>query len=469
MWRRSSLLRNPLGLTSTHLPATPSWITIAGCILGLLAGPVVSQAQLGKPEGLYYKSWGLVIGIDEYLVAPPVPGAVKSAKHVAEALRRLGFDEVVEVYNKKASSKNLHHILDDVLTRKLGRADRLVIYFAGHAGEMTDLNGNPLGYLVPWDAQVQGASKAVSLDQLKEVGHRVMAKHVLLLLDAEVSGWEVTPSQQLSLEGRTTPEQDTDKRALQVLSARKYGEPSGWVEGESPFAGAVIEGLAGAADLNNNGWLMASELGQFVKERIEARSKGAQHPQYARLDGDGDTVMIQGKLSDFAMGPEPTSKEEKAAAARLHYEEAFKLLQSQQSPDEALARLDKALELDPTLGDAYVLKSYVHLEIRPSLDEALSDAERAVKYAPNNPDSHYTLGLVQEKRRAFDAAEAAFLNALKANPEYADVYLSLGMLYEDSLNDTEKAADAYKRYQELGGTNSRATLFFRKQTAPPTS
>lgn len=461
------MLRNPFRFYSPHILIAPRTIAVCVLVLALCAAPTASQGQLGKPEGLYYKSWGLVIGIDEYLVAPPLPGAVKNAKQVAETLRKLDFDEVVEVYNKKASSKNLHHILDDVLTRKLGRADRLVIYFAGHAGETMDLNGHPLGYLVPWDAQVQGATKAVSLDQLKEVGHRVMAKHVLLLLDAEVSGWDVTPSQQLSLEGRTTPEQDTDKRVLQVLSARKFGEPSGWVDGHSPFVGAVTEGLSGAADLNNNGWLMASELGRFVKDTIEARSNGAQHPQYARLDGDGDTVMIEGKPSDFAMGPKPTSQEEKAAAAKHQYDEAFKLLQTQQSPDEALARLDKALALDPTLGDAYVLKSYVHLEIRPSLDDALSEAQLAVKYAPNNPDSHYTLGLVQEKRRAFTQAEAAFLNAVKANPEYADVYLSLGMLYEDSLNDNEKAAGAYKRYQELGGTNSRATLFFRKQAASP--
>ena len=36
------------------------------------------HAQLGKPEGLYYRSWAVVIGIENYLVAPKVPGLWKA-------------------------------------------------------------------------------------------------------------------------------------------------------------------------------------------------------------------------------------------------------------------------------------------------------------------------------------------------------------------------------------------------------
>ncbi len=467
MWCRSSSSPIPPHRTLLFTHRVFFFTALTVCAVLLLWTPR-SQAQLGKPEGLYYKSWAVVVGIEDYLVAPSLPGAVKNAKQVAEALRRVGFEEVIELYNKQASSKQLRHVLNDVMPRKLGRGDRLVLYFAGHAGETVDLNGKPLGYLVPWDAQIQGASKAITLDQLKEFGHRVMAKHMLLLLDTGVSGWEITPSQQLSLEGRTAPEQDTDKRVLQVLSAGRFGESMVWADGQSPFASAITEGLDGAADRNKNGWLMASELGQYVQDLVETRTKGAQHPQYARLDGDGDTVLIEGKPADFTAGPEPVTADEKASTAKAHYEEAFKLLQTQQSPDEALDRLNKALELNPSFGDAYVLKSYIRLELLPDLDEALAAARLAVQHAPTNPDSHYTLGLAHEKKHAYGEAERAFQEAVKANPDYADVYLSLGMLYEDGLKDTDKAAAAYRRYQELGGTDNRATLFFRKQAAPPT-
>src|SRR5690242_14093789 len=72
-----------------------------------------AEAQSGKPEGLYYKSWAIIIGIENYVLAPPIPGAISDAKKVAEAFRRLGFDEVVEFYDKDASSRRLHQLLND--------------------------------------------------------------------------------------------------------------------------------------------------------------------------------------------------------------------------------------------------------------------------------------------------------------------------------------------------------------------
>ncbi|MFO0773450.1 MAG: tetratricopeptide repeat protein [Nitrospiraceae bacterium] len=425
-----------------------------------------ASAQLGKPEGLYYKSWAVIIGIEDYVVAPKLPGAVANGKRMAEALRALGFEEVVEFYNKEASSKQMQHIINDVLPRKLGRNDRLVLYFVGHAGQTTDLHGKPLGYLVPWDAQIAGVSKAVTLDQIKDVGHRVMAKHMLVLLDAPVSGWEVTPSQQLSLEGRTSPEQETDKRALQVLTAGTYGETLTWPEGVSPFVGAVAEGIRGAADRNKNGWLMATELADFVTQAVQKATAGTQHPQFARLDGDGDTILIEGALKDFVADSAGAKVDTQSQQAKAYYDEAFGVLQAQGSPEEAVSLLNKALALQPTYGDAYVLKSYIYFAVKPNLPEALAAAQLAVTHAPQNPDSFYTLGLVQEQQQRYAEAEQAFRKALAVNPEYADVVLSLAELYEDRLNDLGKAAEQYKRYQELGGTDSRASLFFRKHPPP---
>ena len=84
-------------------------LVLAACLGGLLSSsqPPVAEAQLGKPEGLYYKSWAIVIGIEQYVLAPPIPGAIHDAKKVAEAFRQLGFEEVVELYDKDASSPGL--------------------------------------------------------------------------------------------------------------------------------------------------------------------------------------------------------------------------------------------------------------------------------------------------------------------------------------------------------------------------
>jgi hypothetical protein len=59
----------------------------------------------------------------------------------------------------------------------------------------------------------------VTFEQLKEFSHRSASKHTLLLFDSGVRGWEISSSQALSLEGRSAPEEDTEKRAVQVLTA----------------------------------------------------------------------------------------------------------------------------------------------------------------------------------------------------------------------------------------------------------
>ena len=116
---------------------------------------------------------------------------------------------------------------------------------------------------------------------------------------------------------------------------------------------------------------MASELAAQVKQDVESATKGAQHPQFVQLEGDGDVVLVEGKKGLFHLGTEPTNEADRAKAARAQYEQAFALLQQQKSAEEALERLNRAIAYDPSFGDAYVLKSYVRLEVLPNLEESL--------------------------------------------------------------------------------------------------
>ena len=435
-------------------------------LLACLSGSSPASAQLGKPEGLYYKSWAIIVGVEHYLLAPPIPGAIGDAKMVAQAFRQLGFDEVVEVYDKDASFRHLQQLLSDMLPRKVGRMDRLVLFYVGHAGVTQDADGKDLGYLVPSDAQVNNVAKSITFDQLKEFTRRLAAKHTLLILDAAVRGWETTAPQQLSLEGRLSPEEDTERRAMQVITAGDKGEVSRRVGDASLFVKALLAGLQGAADLNKNGWLMASELGAYLEKEIPGVTQGQQHPISARLDGDGDTILIEGRKAAFVLGSGPQTPAERQQAAQAQYEQAFALLQEGKRVDEALERLNRSIELNPEFGDAYVLKSYLRLEVVPDIDDALAAGRLAVKYAPGNPDSYYTLGLIYEKRGSFPEAEQALLQALKVNGSYQDVYFSLGTLYADHLNDQAKSVEAFRRYLELGGTSSRARAAVSQADTP---
>jgi len=354
-----------------------------------------------------------------------------------------------------------------MLPRKVGRMDRLVLFYVGHSGVTQDADGKDLGYLVPSDAQINNVAKSITFDQLKEFVRRLPAKHTLLILDTAVRGWEATAPQQLSLEGRLSPEDDTERRAMQVITAGDKGEVSARAGGKSLFVQSLLTGLQGAADLNKNGWLMASELGAYLEKELPAATQEQQHPISARLDGDGDTVLIEGRKAAFILGAGPQTPAERQKAAQAQYEQAFALLQEGKRAEEALERLNRSIELNPEFGDAYVLKSYVRFEVLPDLEEALAAGRLAVTHAPTNPDSHYTLGLIYEKRGSLPEAEQAFLQALKVNAGYQDVYLSLGTLYADRLKDQAKSVEAFRRYVELGGTDARARAAVSQADAQP--
>lgn len=453
-------------LTFAHRQSPALLLACLAIALVVMFYPPSASAQLGKPEGLYYKSWAIVIGVENYLLAPKIPGVIEDAKEVAQAFRSLGFDEVVELYDKDASARRLQQTLSDFLPRKVGRYDRLVLYFAGHAGVTQDLEDKELGYLVPWDAQMGNVSKSVTFEQLKEFSRRIASRHTLFFVNAAVRGWEVSTAQPLSLEGRVAPEDETERRAVQVLTAGDKGESLSQENGKSLFVQVLVNGLRGMADHNRNGWLMASEIGDYVKQQVLEQSKGAQHPFFLQLEGEGDTVLIEGRKAAFIVGTEPQSAAERQQAAKMQYDQAFALLQTGKSSEEALERLDKALKYDPTFGDAYVLKSYVLLEVLPNLADALSAAKLAVQYASKNPDSHYTLGLIYEKRGEYAEAEHAMREALVVNPNYTDVYFSLGILYADEMKDQPKSVEAFTRYLELGGNHARARAAVAQSTPP---
>ncbi len=434
-------------------------LLLSGLFVAALQGTVclpVAQAQAGKPEGLYYRSWAIIIGIERYMLAPPVPGAIEDARRVARSFRELGFDEVIEIYDEDASSRRLNQILNDMLPRKVGRMDRLVIFYSGHAGSTRDMEGKDRGHLVPRDAQVGNVEKSVTVEHLKEFTRRSASKHTLLILDVPLIGWETTPPQQLSLEGRLEPEAEMERRAVQVICAAGKGEFSARTDGKSLFVQTLLTGLQGEADLDKNGWLMASELGAYLTRHVEVDTKGAQHPVSLRIDGEGDTVLIEGEKAAFVSGLGRQTPEERRQAAKRFYQRAFVLIQERRQASEALEHLDRAIQHDATLGDAYVLKGYVLLELIPNLDKALAAAELGVEYAANNPDSFYVLGLIHEQREDFAEAEAALQRALIVKPDYPDVHFSLGVLYADRLRNQPKSIEAFRRYLELGGTDDRA-------------
>lgn len=64
------------------------------------------------------------------------------------------------------------------------------------------------------------------------------------------------------------------------------------------------------------------------------------------------------------------------------------------------------------------------------------------------------LGWLYTQRGRYNEAELAYLRAIKADPDYANAYYNLGLLYDLHLSDELAAIEAFEKYVELGGEKS---------------
>ncbi|HRR09965.1 MAG TPA: SUMF1/EgtB/PvdO family nonheme iron enzyme [Rhodothermales bacterium] len=261
----------------------------------VLAGaPLWTQAQsrgvpveVKTPEGqrvAYYKdSYALVIGMQQYQNSAwddlaDVPNDVHEVAHI---LRLRGF-RVDSLLN--ADFKALRDRVADFLNTYGAEPDnRLLIYFSGHGYTQT-INNQPIGYVLPVDAPAVSDRNfnrfAYKIETFAFEASGVQAKHILFVFDACFSG---------SFGLRDGTEIDPVIRDYTGQPVRQYitsGTQSEKVPAISIFRRRFVDALQGAADRNNDGYVTASELGFYLKERVILESRDTQHPTFGKaLDG----------------------------------------------------------------------------------------------------------------------------------------------------------------------------------------
>src|SRR5262249_37764503 len=115
---------------------------------------------------------------------------------------------------------------------------------------------------------------------------------------------------------------------------------------------------------------------------------------------------------------------------------------------EALLR--KAVELDPSLAEAYsrlahpVAYKFIDDGEPAHLDEALAMAQRAVEIDDRQWDSHATLAWVYMQRRQYELAGIHYDRALALNPNDVDTRIlrTFWLIYYGRLDDALGVLDA---------------------------
>lgn len=251
------------------------------------------SALKAKVQNLGGASWALVVGINAYRHADRLNYAVADARAVAAALRGLGFQNVRVLLDDDATRANIERAIYIDFKEKMGRDDRLFVFFAGH-GITVDLpRGGEEGYLIPVDGDPRRPEvTAIAMDEIRKMGRRVGARHIFFAIDSCFSGFAISRD--------IRPEAVSDQRiaaaleepVVQVLTAGRKGQKAVEEEGHGVFTRRLLDGLRGLADREGRGFVTATELAAWLGPRVIRDSGGRQHPQYSALDGEGDFVFL---------------------------------------------------------------------------------------------------------------------------------------------------------------------------------
>lgn len=251
----------------------------------------------------YDSSRALVIGINKYQNAAPLGYAVSDAEEIKEILiQDLDFDQnnIIYLSDEEATRNNILKSFLSFTSEEVKVDDRIFVFFAGHGHTRPGFRGE-VGYLVPYDANMDDYSTFIRWDELTRNAELIRAKHILFVMDACYGGLAVNRDLQ---PGSSRFLKDMYQRfSRQVITAGKADEvvsdAGGPLANHSIFTGHLIEGVRGKA-ANEHGIITASGLMAYVYNKVSSDINSEQTPHYGQFDGDGDFIISAPNLEELS-------------------------------------------------------------------------------------------------------------------------------------------------------------------------
>ena len=242
---------------------------------------IVSDSS-GEQVSEFTGSYALVIGVSKYTNGwPKLPGVKSDVDLVTQDLQKLGFE--VTTLTDPDSAALEQGFKDFISEYGYSLNNRLLFYFAGHGHTVTPkYGGTAMGYIVPTDAPNPGMNlrlfkdRAMSMQRIEEYCLNMDARHAIFLFDSCFSGSLFSLS-------RAIPEHISYKTGEAVRQFITSGGADETVPDTSIFRQQFLTALKGGGDLNQDGYITGTELGQFIQTKVTNYSKGSQNPQYGKI------------------------------------------------------------------------------------------------------------------------------------------------------------------------------------------
>jgi len=163
---------------------------------------------------------------------------------------------------------------------------------------------------------------------------------------------------------------------------------------------------------------------------------------------------VQGLLGEASKGIRIPGRE--GADAKSHLLKGYRL-HRQKSYKEALAELNKAIQMDPRNAEAYYWRGRTLVNLG-RLDQGADDFKRAVTFKPDYAEAYDHLGWLASKRGDVDEGIAYLTKAIEFKPENAWAFYNRSRLFfskgdlAGAMRDAEKACslgyqDGCKAYE----------------------
>ncbi|MCC5669624.1 caspase family protein [Nostoc sp. CHAB 5784] len=242
-------------------------------------------------------NFAVVIGINQYENnIPELKTAVNNAKQIAKILENEHKYQVLLLTEKQATYIELRNLLASLQQQilplsdgkkiQLDKDDRLLFYFAGHGIGLNADDGveRPEGLLVPQDANLNENKNLLSMQLLHDTLVSLHSRHLLIIFDCCFAGsfrWtgksrHARPKRQIV---RERYERYLKGNAKQVITSTAHDEKATdqsrfgkrdeiEINGHSPFAQLLLDGLKGQADLTQDGVITTYELYSYLQSEL---------------------------------------------------------------------------------------------------------------------------------------------------------------------------------------------------------
>ncbi len=238
--------------------------------------------------------WALVVGVSSYEYLPPAAQlhySHRDAEDFAAFLRSfeggaLPGDHIRLLTNQQATLAQIRAALHNWLVDAARPEDIVYLFFAGHGvvDEQDD------GYFVANDSDPQNLhATALSFYEVdRTLSSRLKAGLVVMVVDACHTGrlgWSsYAPDMPSRAAEPLTRIGQGDRSFLKLLATRpseQSFEAETWDGGHGAFTYSLLQGLRGAADVDGDHVIRASEAIDFASRRVPELTGTRQHPQVA--------------------------------------------------------------------------------------------------------------------------------------------------------------------------------------------